>query len=89
MDSMGKDYFAGRLRELREAAGLTQTGLAEKAGMTRIGIAQLETGKRSPAWESVLALSTALGVSVEAFTQAPAKREHKGPGRPKRKDKGK
>ncbi len=50
--------------------------------MTRGGVAQLETGRRSPAWETVLALCEALGVSCEEFRQAPADAPKKGPGRP-------
>ena len=41
------DWFAGRLRELREQAGVTQQQLAERAGLTREGIAQLEVGRRN------------------------------------------
>jgi DNA-binding XRE family transcriptional regulator len=82
------EWFAGRLRELREGAGLTQTELAAKAGLTREGVAQLETGRRKPAWETVLALGAALGCSCEAFTQAPAERPHLGPGRPRKEPAG-
>jgi transcriptional regulator with XRE-family HTH domain len=77
-------WFAGRLRELREAAGLTQGELAERAGLTRVGVAQLEVGRRKPAWETVLALCDALGVECGAFTQAPADRPAPGPGRPRK-----
>jgi DNA-binding XRE family transcriptional regulator len=77
-------WFAGRLRELREGAALTQTELAEKAGLTREGVAQLETGRRKPAWETVLALCEALGCSCEAFTRPPAARPRAGPGRPRK-----
>lgn len=79
---MNGDWFASRLRELREAAGLTQPQLAERAGMTRDGISHLEQGRRKPSWETVLALCAALGVDCTAFTQEPAKREPQGPGRP-------
>lgn len=48
--------FGARLRELREAAGLTQKALAEAAGLTPDGIVKLEGGIRSPGWETVLAL---------------------------------
>jgi DNA-binding XRE family transcriptional regulator len=77
-------WFAGRLRELREGAGLTQTELAGKAGLTREGVAQLETGRRKPAWETVLALCEALGCSCEAFTRPPAQRPPAGRGRPRK-----
>ena len=78
------DWFAGRLRELREEAAMTQAELAAKAGLTREGVAQLETGRRKPAWETVLALCGALGCSCEAFTRPPAERPSAGPGRPRK-----
>jgi hypothetical protein len=39
--------------------------------MTRDGVAQLETGRRGPTWETALALSDALGVSCEEFRKKP------------------
>jgi DNA-binding XRE family transcriptional regulator len=78
------EWFAGRLRELRQRAGLTQADLAGRAGLTREGVAQLETGRRKPAWETVLALCSALACSCEAFTQPPAKGPAAGPGRPRK-----
>jgi DNA-binding XRE family transcriptional regulator len=78
------EWFAGRLRELREGAGLTQAELAKKAGLTREGVAQLETGRRKPAWETALALCMALGCSCEAFTKQPTDRPAAGPGRPRK-----
>lgn len=77
-------WFAGRLRELRESVGLTQSQLAEKARMTREGVAQLETGRRKPAWETVLALCGALNVSCESFTQPPKEQLARSAGRPAR-----
>src|SRR5262245_35797893 len=64
---MSEPTFAERLRELREAANLTQDQLAERAGMNRFGIAKLEQGKRDPTWSTVQALAKALGVSCAAF----------------------
>src|SRR5262245_48627776 len=79
------DWFAGRLRELREAAGLTQQELANRSGLTRDGVAQLESGRRSPAWATVLTVCQALGVDPTAFLEppvsAPAPRS---PGRPRK-----
>jgi transcriptional regulator with XRE-family HTH domain len=63
--------FAERLKQLREAAGLTQPALAEKAGMNRFGIAKLEQGHREPTWATVQALAAALGVTCEAFAEKP------------------
>ena len=64
--------FAVRLRELREAAGLTQSQLADRAGMHLHGITKLEQGDRAPAWATVLALAEALEVGCEAFVDSKA-----------------
>ena len=69
---MEAEWFAGRLRELREAAGLTQGTLAERAGMNRFGVAKLEQGVTRPSWETVIALCKALGVGCDEFLKAPA-----------------
>jgi DNA-binding XRE family transcriptional regulator len=76
------EWFAGRLKELRERAGLTQPELAQRADMNRFGIAKLEQGVTKPTWETVLTLAKVLGVSCEAFTHPPADRKPSGPGRP-------
>jgi DNA-binding XRE family transcriptional regulator len=77
-------WFAGRLRELREKAGLTQEQLAERAGVKRDAVARWESGRREPGWSNVLALCAALGVTCEAFTQEPKERQPVGPGRPRK-----
>ena len=64
--------FNQRLKELREAAGLTQAQLAERAGLHRMGGAKLEQGQREPAWPTLQALASALGVGVDAFSEPPA-----------------
>ena len=51
--------FNQRLKELREAAGLTQAQLAERAGLHRMGVAKLEQGQREPAWPTLQALASA------------------------------
>jgi transcriptional regulator with XRE-family HTH domain len=76
------EYFAGRLRELREAAGLTQGELARQANSKVNTIARLERGERKPTWETVVALAAALGVPTDTFLKPPAKRPPAGPGRP-------
>jgi DNA-binding XRE family transcriptional regulator len=73
--------FGERLKELREAAGLTQAGLAERAGMNRFGVAKLEQGVREPTWATVRALARALSVGCVAFETTPP------PARPGRKGK--
>jgi transcriptional regulator with XRE-family HTH domain len=59
--------FARRLKQLREAAGLTQEELAERAGMYKFSVAKLEQEVREPTWATVLTLAKVLGVSVAAF----------------------
>jgi transcriptional regulator with XRE-family HTH domain len=87
-ENMSAEWFAGRLKELREQARLTQEQLAERAGMNKFGVAQLEQGRNKPSWETVLALAKALNVSCEAFTQEPAPRPAAGPGRPPKAEEG-
>jgi transcriptional regulator with XRE-family HTH domain len=59
---------------LGEAAGLTQQQLADRAGLARVGVAQLETGHRKPAWDTVVALCRALGVGAHEFLKKPGSR---------------
>jgi transcriptional regulator with XRE-family HTH domain len=79
---MEATWFAGRLRELRADAGLTQKQLAEKAGLTRIGVAQIEGGTRSPSWDTVIALCKALTVDPGEFAKRPSLKKKPRPGRP-------
>jgi transcriptional regulator with XRE-family HTH domain len=69
---MSEKHFGLRLKELREKAGLTQPQLADKAGLSKGGIANIEQGIREPAWRTIQALATALGVSLEAFQEPPS-----------------
>jgi transcriptional regulator with XRE-family HTH domain len=81
---MKAEWFAGRLRELREAAGLTQEQLAERAGMAWRTVTHLEGGDRKPTWETVLALCRALGTEVGEFAREPAGRPEPRRGRPRK-----
>jgi transcriptional regulator with XRE-family HTH domain len=79
---MNADWFAGRLRELRDAKGLSREQLAELAGMKVGGIRDLEQGVRSPTWKTVLALCQALGVDCREFAKEPTTRHEPRRGRP-------
>lgn len=59
--------FGLRLRELREAAGLSQAALAGAAGAHRNTVVGIENGWSEPTWPLVLRLARALGVCVTAF----------------------
>lgn len=63
----GTTPFGKRLRALREESGLTLADLAERAGLHLQGLAKLESGERSPKWDTVVALAKALGCSTEEF----------------------
>jgi transcriptional regulator with XRE-family HTH domain len=77
--------FPGRLRELREQAGLTQKQLGQQAGMSERAIAQWERGIREPGWSNIIALAKALGVTCEAFTVEPSTQlPPPRPGRPRK-----
>lgn len=53
-----------RIRELREAAGLTQTDLAGLAGMAQPTLADIEGGKVDPKLTSLQRIAKALNVST-------------------------
>jgi transcriptional regulator with XRE-family HTH domain len=76
--------FGERLRELREAAKMTQEQLAARSGVNVYTIRGYEQGRREPSWKAVFDLTAGLGVSSETFrgcteAEAPAGR---GAGRP-------
>ncbi|MEX1141624.1 MAG: helix-turn-helix transcriptional regulator [Thermoleophilaceae bacterium] len=54
--------FGERVRELREAAGMTQEGLAHAAGLHWTYIGQIERGERNLTYKNVLKLARGLGV---------------------------
>src|SRR5260370_26026160 len=81
---MGAANVGGRWKDLRELKGWSQRQLADAAGMSAPGIADLEQGRREPAWRTVLALAEALGVDCTAFAVPPADRPKTGRGRPRK-----
>lgn len=62
-----RQVFSERLRELREAAGLTQQELAEKLDWSRGSISFYEKCQRCPDIEFLKAASTFFGVSADWF----------------------
>jgi DNA-binding XRE family transcriptional regulator len=62
--------FGGKLKQVREQAGLSQQELAERTGCNKFTVAKLEQGKQEPAWPLVLAFCRALGVNCLAFVPA-------------------
>lgn len=62
---MKKQTFGQRLRELREAAGLSQTELARRAKTGRPFLNRLEHDKQSPTLDMVQHLAQVLGIRIE------------------------
>ena len=79
---VAKETFGARLRRLREAAGLTQLGLAERSGKSEYTVVKLEADRHRPTWVTVVALARALGCSTAAFDTAEVPAEAREPGEP-------
>jgi transcriptional regulator with XRE-family HTH domain len=59
--------MGARLKELRQAAGLSQVKLAAKTGFALRTVQNWEYGKRTFDFESAIKLADALGVSLEVL----------------------
>ncbi len=68
---MGAEEFENRLRERRNAAGLTQVELARRAGISRQSLIHLESGKFVASTTVSLKLARALGCTVEDLFSLP------------------
>lgn len=56
--------LAAKLREARDAAGLSQVQAGEKAGVHHVSIAKFETEKATPTLRVLYLLADAYGVDV-------------------------
>ena len=71
--SVGTPGFVGeRLKEAREARGLTGVALAELVGVKRASISLYELGKASPQMDVLVSLSSALNVPTAFFLRPPS-----------------
>ena len=57
----GRQSIGSRIRRLREAAGMTQEEMSSRAGIGRVTLVRIENGEQSPRYETLIALSGALG----------------------------
>lgn len=69
---MDAKQFGPRLKELREAKGLTQKQLSEGAGVSVRQLSRLESGENDATWPVVVKLCDALGIDCTAFHEEPA-----------------
>lgn len=66
------------VRLLREKRGITQERLAQDAGVTTGTISLVERGRSNPAWGTVRALASGLGVSMVEIVKLAEKIEASG-----------
>ncbi len=60
----GRQMIGNQIRRLRREAGITQDDLATKARISRVTLVRIESGEQSPRYETLVALSQALGRSL-------------------------
>lgn len=68
--------IAANLRRLRQSRVLTQEGLAERAGLSRVGYRKIEGGVSVPRADTLMALASALDVSLGALVQPQPTLQH-------------
>lgn len=80
------ETFPSRMRELREAKGLSRDQLAVAAGTSSHSISKLEQGVRAPSLELAWRVAKALGCTLDDMVQPPlsASEQPRGRGRPPR-----
>jgi transcriptional regulator with XRE-family HTH domain len=61
--------FGKRLRELRQATGLSQEAFAAACGLDRTYISGIERGKRNVSLRNIEMLAKALRVSISELTK--------------------
>lgn len=67
--SENSESFGIVLRELREAAGLTQEQLGFESELRRTFISLLELGQQQPSLTTVFKLASALGISASEMVR--------------------
>jgi transcriptional regulator with XRE-family HTH domain len=65
--------FGNRIRELRQAKGMTQEDLADRCGLFRTYMSRIETGKANPTLTMIHALADSIGVPVQTLFDAATK----------------
>lgn len=63
----------GRIKALREQAGLSVADLADRVGLSRQQVYNLEADVHKPSWDVVQRVADVFGVSTETFRQTAAK----------------
>jgi len=63
------EVLGNTLREIRTARRMTQEEIALEAGVDRTFLTRVENGKLSPSFDSILAIASALGVTLTQLSQ--------------------
>ena len=63
------ERFGSRVRQLRQAHGLSQEAFADKCGLDRTYISGIERGKRNVALRNIESIARALGVSIAELSK--------------------
>ena len=75
-ETLARETFGQRLRELRYERNMSQAALARCVDVHVVTISRLETGRYAPDWWTVVRLAEALGASLGDF--GPEKKTEKG-----------
>ena len=60
-----------RIRQQREAMGLSRSDLADRCGLTRVSVYNTELGVHSVSVGHLAAIAKALGTTIAALTETP------------------
>ena len=69
--ALGRQTIGGRVRRLRESAGLTQEALAPAADIGRVTLVRLENGEQSPRFKTLQAIARALKMDTRELLIEP------------------
>ena len=72
-DKVDISFFGKKLREFREAKGLSMQDLANMAEIEKSQIARIEIGKRNPRLSTILVIALALEIDPQEFFQSKPK----------------
>jgi transcriptional regulator with XRE-family HTH domain len=78
-EDLTSDELPQRLRDAREASGLSLRQLARRLDISPSALSQIETGKSRPSVRTLYAVVSELGISLDELFR---ERDHEGPGGP-------
>jgi|GEM_PF-528999 len=64
--------IASRIVDLRKERGYSTTKLARMAGIAQSTLREIEIGKTSPTWDTIMKVCQALGIGVATLVADPA-----------------